>query len=154
MVNIETSKYIMTKGPSSEGSKDSGKGLETRVITPDSHWTLANDSKFDTSKYSHLFRITTFRLQSSANYISWMTMIQGALRMEDLFEYIDGTLPKPSDEKLIPRWNKANALVALVLNTTMAEYVNLQLSHFSSAAEIWSEARRLYSSQTITDYTL
>ena len=83
-----------------------------------------------------------------------MTMIQGALRMEDLFEYIDGTLPKPSDEKLIPRWNKANALVALVLNTTMAEDVNLQLSHFSSAAEIWSEARRLYSSQMITDYTL
>jgi hypothetical protein len=36
----------------------------------------------------------------------------------------------------------------------MVEEVAVQMSHLQSAHEIWSEARRLFSGQTMTDFTL
>ena len=36
----------------------------------------------------------------------------------------------------------------------MSEDIVVQISHIKLASEIWSEARRLFSGQTITDFTL
>src|SRR6266436_6506328 len=53
-----------------------------------------------------------------------------------------------------PHWRAANALVRSILVTNMSEEVAVQMSHLRNASEIWSEAKRLFSRQTMTDYTL
>ena len=133
-----------------------GEGSKTPTTKSASHWTLTSQDKFEPSNYSHILRLH-IKLASSSNYVTWMKTIESALDMEDLLEYAEGTVIKP-DSTLLPimakKWKKVDALVRIILINAMEESVNAQLSHLTTAAEIWAEARRLFAGQTITDYML
>jgi hypothetical protein len=84
-----------------------------------------------------------------------MCTTEATLDTIDMLGYINGTVPahKPSHADYA-NWRAANALVRSILMTNMAEEVAVQMSHLRNAAEIWNEARRLFSGQTMTDFTL
>ena len=84
-----------------------------------------------------------------------MFTTEATLDTIDMLGYVNGTIPvhKPS-HKDYANWRAANALVRSILVTNMAEEVAVQMSHLRNAAEIWNEARRLFSGQTMTDFTL
>jgi hypothetical protein len=59
----------------------------------------------------------------------WMKTLESALDMEDLLEYVDGSLAKPEEPTTTKLWKKADAFVHIVLINTMEDGVNAQLSH-------------------------
>jgi hypothetical protein len=84
-----------------------------------------------------------------------MFSVEATLDTIDLVEYVNGKIrTHKSSQTNYPNWRAANALVRSILITNMAEEVAIQMSHLRSAHEIWSEARRLFSGQTMTDFTL
>ena len=60
--------------------------------------------------------------------------------MEELLGYVNGSIAKPTDPTQAKRWKKADACMHIILINTMEESVNAQLSHLTSAADIWTEA--------------
>lgn len=119
---------------------------------PEHHWSI--QKAIDPSKYLTLFARLPHKL-SATNYISWMFAAEATLDTIDLLGYINGKIPAHrSDNLFYPNWRAANALVRSILITNMSEEVAVQMSHLRVASEIWSEARRLFSGQTMTDFTL
>jgi gag-polypeptide of LTR copia-type len=119
---------------------------------PELHWSL--QKTIDPSKYLTLFGCLPHKL-SSTNYVSWMFSVEATLDTIDLVDYVNGKIrTHKSSHTNYPNWRAANALVRSILITNMAEEVAIQMSHLRSAHEIWSEARRLFSGQTMTDFTL
>ena len=126
--------------------------MQKEPTTPDLHWSL--QKIIDPSKYLTLFGRLPHKL-SSTNYVSWMFSVEATLDTIDLVDYVKGNIHthKPNHANY-PNWRAANALVRSILVTNMAEEVAVQMSHLRNAHEIWSEARRLFSGQTMTDFTL
>ena len=126
--------------------------MQKEPIAPELHWSL--QKTIDPSKYLTLFGRLPHKL-SSTNYVSWMFSVEATLDTIDLVEYVNGKIrTHKSSQTNYPNWRAANALVRSILITNMAEEVAIQMSHLRSAHEIWSEARRLFSGQTMTDFTL
>ena len=128
----------MLSGNSGEGSPQNP--WNNGQSPPEEHWTLIKDTKFEPSHYSHLFHLH-IQLASSMNYITWMKTLESALDMEELLGYVDGCIAKPTDPTQAKRWKKADACVCIILINTMEESVNAQLSHLTSAADIWTKAQ-------------
>ena len=116
------------------------------------HWSLS--SKIETSKYLTLFARLPNKL-AATNFISWMFAVEATLDTIDLLGYINGSVEThfPKHTKY-ENWRAANALVRSILITNMSEEAAVQMSHLWNAREIWQEAKRLFSGQTMTDYTL
>ena len=120
--------------------------------TPLPHWSLT--SLMDTSRYLTLCGRLPHKLTAS-NYVSWMVATESQLDTIDLLGYVNGEIaPRKPYHLEYPNWRAANALVCSILVTNMSEDIVVQISHIKLASEIWSEARRLFSGQTITDFTL
>jgi gag-polypeptide of LTR copia-type len=84
-----------------------------------------------------------------------MFTTEATLDTIDMLGYVNGTIPVHKTSHVdYANWRTANALVRSILVTNMAEEVAVQMSHLQNAAEIWSEARHLFSGQTMTDFTL
>ena len=120
--------------------------------TPLPHWSLT--SLMDTSRYLTLCRRLPHKLTVS-NYVSWMVATELQLDTINLLGYVNGKIAPCKPHHLeYPNWRAANALVRSILVTNMSEDIVVQISHIKLALEIWSEARCLFSGQTITDFTL
>ena len=116
------------------------------------HWPLM--SLMDTSCYLTLCGRLPHKLTAS-NYVSWMVATEAQLDTIDLLGYVDGEIAPHRPHNLnYPNWQAANALVHSILVTNMSEDIVVQISHIKLASEIWSEGRRLFSGQMITDFTL
>ena len=116
------------------------------------HWSLM--SLMDTSHYLTLCGRLPHKLTMS-NYVSWMVATESQLNTIDLLGYVDGEIaPRKPHNLDYPNWRATNALVCSILVTNMSEDIVVQISHIKLASEIWSAARRLFSGQTITDFTL
>ena len=108
----------------------------------------------DTSRYLTLCGRLPHKLTAS-NYVSWMVATESQLDTIDLLGYVNGEIaPRKPYHLEYPNWRAANALVRSILVTNMSEDIVVQISHIKLASEIWSEARRLFSGQTIMDFTL
>ena len=120
--------------------------------TPGLHWSLT--SPLDTSRYLTLCGRLPHKL-TATNYVSWMVATESSLDTIDLLAYVNGDIVprQPHDVDFI-HWRTANALVRSILVTNMSEDIVVQVSHLKVAADIWLEAKRLFSGQTITDFTL
>jgi hypothetical protein len=123
---------------------DAGKAPAKR------HWSL--DTTVDPTKYLGLLRLP--RKLESTNYVAWMTTMESTLQMSRLHEYCLGVVKKPTDEDGAVNWECTNALVRSILTTNMDDEIVSQIGHHAIASEIWIEARRLFSGQTITDWTM
>lgn len=120
--------------------------------TPLPHWSLT--SLMDTSRYLTLCGRLPHKLTTS-NYVSWMVATESQLDTIDLLGYVNREIaPRKPYHLEYPNWQAANALVRSILVTNMSEDIVVQISHIKLASEIWSEARCLFSGQTITDFTL
>jgi len=116
------------------------------------HWSLS--SKIEPSKYLTLFARLPNKLTAS-NFISWMFAVEATLDTIDLLGYINGSITAHLPQHArYENWRAANALVRSILITNMSEEAAVQMSHLWNAGEIWQEAKRLFSGQTMTDYTL
>ena len=117
--------------------------------TSNRHWTF--QKMIDPSKFLTLFGRLPHKLLA-INYISWMFTAEATLDTIDLLGYVNGEIPVfGHSHKDYPHWRAANALVRSILVTNMSEEVAVQMSHLQIASEIWSEAKRLFSGQTMTD---
>jgi hypothetical protein len=117
-----------------------------------SHWSL--EKRIDPSKFLALFGHLPHRF-SATNYVSWMCTSEATLDTIDMLKYINGTIPVHKSSHMdYANWRAANTLVRSILMTNMAEEVAVQMSHLRNAAKIWNKARRLFSGQTMTDFTL
>ena len=84
-----------------------------------------------------------------------MVATEAQLHTIDLLGYVDREIAPCRPHNLdYPNWRAANALIHSILVTNMSENIVVQISHIRLASEIWSEARCLFSGQTITDFTL
>ena len=119
---------------------------------PLAHWSLS--SQIDTSRYLTLCGRLPHKLTAS-NYVLWMVATESSLDTIDLASYINGDItPRQSHDTDYQFWRAANALVRSILVTNMSEEIVVQVSHLKIAKDIWDEAKRLFSGQTLTDFTL
>ena len=126
--------------------------MQQEPKTPKLHWSL--QKMIEPSKYLTLFGQLLHKLLST-NYVSWMYSVEATLDTIDLTEYVNGSIRthRPSQDNYL-NWQAANVLIRSILVTNMAEEVAIQMSHLQSVHEIWNEARRLFSRQTMMDFTL
>ena len=123
------------------------------TVTPPArevHWTLK--SMIDASKYMGLLRLP--RQLTSTNYIAWSNSMKSALDMVRLFDYCSGDVRRPTDPLTGAYWDSADALVRTILSSNISDDLVTQLGHLQTAKSFWAEAKRLFSGQTATDWTL
>jgi hypothetical protein len=103
----------------------------------------------DPSRFLTLFGRFPHKL-SVTNYISWMFVTEATLNTINLLRYMNGKiLVFWHSHKDYLHWRAANMLVRSILVTNMSEEVAVQMSHLQNTSKIWSEAKRLFSGQTI-----
>jgi hypothetical protein len=118
------------------------------------HWTLT--AEIDAAKHMAISRTIPHHLKDD-NYAVWSVTVKNVLGSVDLIPYCLGTVPKPdatTEEEEYNRWMRADAVVKSILTNSMTEAYIIQMGSMDTAQEIWREARRLLSGQTITDWTL
>src|ERR1700722_11670371 len=139
-------------GANKESQRTSGSQNPRPEDNNAEHWSLS--SKIEASKDLTLFARLPKKLTAS-NFMSWMFAAEATLDTIDLLGYINGSIAThfPQHAKY-ENWRATNALVRSILITNMSEETAVQMSHLWNAGEIWQEAKRLFSGQTMTDYTL
>ena len=119
---------------------------------PLAHWSLS--SQIDTSCYLTLCGRLPHKLTAS-NYMSWMVATESSLDTIDLAGYVSGEIkPRQTQDTDYQFWRAANALVHSILVTNMSEEIVVQVSHLKVVKDIWDKVKRLFSGQTLTDFTL
>ena len=115
------------------------------------HWSIS--APIDPSKLTHLYHLP--HKLSASNYITWITTMESSLMTVDLFSYCKtGGIPTPQMKDEMQNWQHADVMVQSVLMANMTKEVVCQVGHLQTAEEIWKEARHLFSSQMLTNWTL
>ena len=84
-----------------------------------------------------------------------MVATESSLDTIDLAGYVSGEIkPRQTQDTDYQFWRAANALVHSILVTNMSKEIVVQVSHLKVAKDIWDEAKRLFSGQTLMDFTL
>lgn len=113
-----------------------------------------------TSHNSHKFAFTL----SPTNYGFWKAMIEPFLITNNLFGYVDGTIPCPAqkvgtgdaitDNPSYPRWIANDAHVRMIIISTISE-ASFQHVQGATSRELWLALERAYSPNTTSrEYTL
>ena len=83
-----------------------------------------------------------------------MLTIKGTLNTMDLLNYALANIYQHwISEPEYDVWHTANSLIRSII-TNMTEEVATQMSHLKIVSEVWDKAQRLFSGQTMTDFTL
>ena len=84
-----------------------------------------------------------------------MVVTESSLDTIDLAGYVSGEIkPRQTQDTDYQFWRVVNALIRSILVMNMSKEIVVQVSHLKVAKDIWDEAKRLFSGQTLTDFTL
>ena len=121
-------------------------------MPPLAHWLLS--SQIDNSHYLTLCRRLPHKLTAS-NYVSWMVVTESSLDTIDLAGYVSREIKLcQTQDTDYQFWWVANALIRSILVMNMSEEIVVQVSHLKVVKDIWDKVKRLFSGQTLTDFTL
>ncbi|KAF5468811.1 hypothetical protein F2P56_012931 [Juglans regia] len=93
------------------------------------------------------------------NFPTWKATILPYLKGQQVFGYIDGTLPKPaktisaSDGSTIPNpvyvfWETQDNLILSCINSSLSEEVLAQVAHCNTSADVWTALISAFASQS------
>ena len=159
--NLQES-FTSTQAPPPEPKLGKQYALATNVCHLGSDWGSTNSMQphwslgkvIDMLKYFSLFGWLPHK-HLVTNYVSWMLTIEGTLNTMDLLDYVLANIYQCQIlEPEYNTWCTTNLLIRSILVTNMTEEVAFQMSHLKIALEVWDKAWRLFSGQTMTDFTL
>ena len=87
----------------------------------------------------------------------WQTMFHGCWPLKGpLTQWTYSTMRYQCQisEPEYDAWHTTNSLIRSILITNMTKEVAIQMSHLKITSEVWDKAQRLFSGQTMTDFTL
>jgi hypothetical protein len=119
--------------------------------TTKAHWSL--DTPIDIAKITPFYGKLGIKL-STDNYVAWARVAETSLRTVKLFEYCLGTVAMPTDAGDEIYWRQVDLVVQGIILSNMEPEIISQLDPGLTAAELWSETKRLYAGETMADYTL
>ncbi|XP_074265512.1 uncharacterized protein LOC141587949 [Silene latifolia] len=76
---------------------------------------------------------------TSNNYEDWSRSIQMSLKSRRKFGFCDGTVPKPTEPKLLEQWELVNCTIVQWLRHTIDESVLTSVPYVEDAATLWKE---------------
>ncbi|CAK9148453.1 unnamed protein product [Ilex paraguariensis] len=81
------------------------------------------------------------------NYMAWCRAMTMALRAKNILGFVDGTIPKPSeDDALFHSWNRVSHMVlSWILNSLHEDLAPSDYNTSESAADVWNDLRDHYS---------
>ena len=80
------------------------------------------------------------------NYAEWASELENALRAKRKFSFIDGTLPKPTDESGdLDVWNTVNSMIVGWIRTSISPKVRSTVTFTSDAQKLWADIAQRFS---------
>jgi gag-polypeptide of LTR copia-type len=83
-------------------------------------------------------------LEGSANYRTWKYSMKMVLTVKDLWEVVDGTEVKPSDEKEAVAWTKKSQKALAHISLTLTPLEQRHILDCTTAKEAWDILEKLY----------
>ncbi|XP_042950038.1 uncharacterized protein LOC122282148 [Carya illinoinensis] len=89
------------------------------------------------------------KLLTADNYVSWSHTISRALHVKKKLEFINGTLPKPTNPSnpLFEAWERCNDLVVSWLQNSVSPSVKFSLALVDDSRVLWLELRDRFTHQ-------
>jgi gag-polypeptide of LTR copia-type/Zinc knuckle len=83
-------------------------------------------------------------LEGSANYRTWKYSMKMVLMVKDLWEVVDGTEPKPSDEKEALAWKKKSQKALAHISLSLAPVEQQHILDCTTGKSAWDTLQKLY----------
>lgn len=103
-------------------------------------------SPYDLSSSNNPRNLISQPLLRGSNYDEWAVNLRVALSARKKFGFIDGSIPKPSEESGdLEDWWTNNALVVSWIKLTIDPAVRSTISHCDVAFELWEHIKKRFS---------
>jgi hypothetical protein len=83
-------------------------------------------------------------LEGSVNYRTWKYSMKMVLMVKDLWEVVDGTEPKPSDEKEALAWTKKSQKALAHISLSLAPVEQQHILDCTTGKSAWDILQKLY----------
>lgn len=87
--------------------------------------------------------ITPVQLRGD-NYDEWARAIRTALKAKRKFGFLEGTVPKPTEEEKLEDWNTVHSMLVAWLSNTVEPTLRSTLSYYEDASELWKVLKERY----------
>lgn len=120
--------------------------LATVVAKPKVEVQRRTISPYDLSSSDNPGYVISQPLLRGSNYDEWATNIRLALKSRKKFGFVDGTIPRPTDESGdLEDWWTNNALVVSWIKLTIEAQVRSNLSPYDVAKDLWEHIQKRFS---------
>ena len=79
------------------------------------------------------------------NYANWSRIVMNALKSENKFCFVDGSLAKPEKNPVVHAWGKCNSMVVAWLYNVIDKTLHGSVAYAEKASEIWTDLKERYS---------
>jgi hypothetical protein len=105
---------------------------------------------------------TPFKPNTQTNYLEWKHQVSPYLESQDLFEYVDGSIPPPVHHqkpslachpiwfqiKVTEKWRKQYQMILSVLLSTMTESILTQVVGQSTSQALWEALEEIFKAKS------
>src|SRR4051812_37073799 len=84
-------------------------------------------------------------LLSGDNYGSWSRAVTMALRAKSKLGFVDGSLPRPTNQSIVPNWERCNDLVGSWILNSVSPEIRPSILYADTAAQIWADLKERFS---------
>ena len=77
------------------------------------------------------------RLDSTTNYLSWRNQVSNYLHVVDIYKYVDGSTPKPTDTTHLATWTRNDYRAKAGIMSFLSEDFIYPASDASRAKDAW-----------------